>query len=58
LLAIMPKCPLCVAAYIALLNGIGISASAARWIQISMVVLCISSLAYLGLTRFRGRAYP
>ncbi len=54
----MPKCPLCVAAYIALLNGIGISASAARWIQISMVVLCISSLAYLGLTRFRGRAYP
>jgi hypothetical protein len=47
LLALMPKCPLCVAAYFALFTGIGISVTTARWIQISMFVVCGASLAYL-----------
>jgi hypothetical protein len=47
LLVLMPKCPICVAAYVALCTGIGISAATARFIQILMLVLCLASLAYL-----------
>lgn len=47
ILALMPKCPLCVAAYIALGTGIGISVSTAKYLRISMVVVCLGSLVYL-----------
>jgi hypothetical protein len=47
LLVLMPKCPLCVAAYVALLTGIGISAATARVIQILMLMFCVMSLTYL-----------
>jgi membrane protein implicated in regulation of membrane protease activity len=47
LFALIPKCPLCVMAYVALFTGVGISVSTARWIQILMFVVCFSSLAYL-----------
>jgi hypothetical protein len=47
LLVLMPKCPICLAAYVALFTGIGISVSTARWIQISVPVLCLTMLAYL-----------
>jgi hypothetical protein len=56
LLVLMPKCPLCVAAYVALFTGVGISVSTAEWIQILMVVFCLSSLAYLALRYWRERA--
>ena len=53
LLVLMPKCPLCVAAYVALFTGIGISVSTARWIQILMQVFCLTSLAYLAVRHWR-----
>src|ERR1700730_6207630 len=56
LLALMPKCPFCVAAYVALFTGVGISVSTARWIQILMAVFCASSLAYLAVRYWRERA--
>ena len=49
LLVLMPKCPLCVAAYVAMSTGIGITVSTARWIQILMLALCLTSLAYLAV---------
>ena len=55
LLVLIPKCPLCVAAYVALFTGIGISVSAARWIQGLMLVLCLGSLAYLAVRFVRRR---
>jgi hypothetical protein len=55
LLVLMPKCPLCVAAYFALCTGIGITVSTARWIQILMVVFCLTSLAYLAVRHMRKR---
>lgn len=56
LLVLMPKCPLCVVAYVALFTGIGIGITTARWIQIGMLVLCLSSLVYLTVTYWRGRS--
>jgi hypothetical protein len=61
LLALMPKCPMCVAAYIALFTGVGISVSAARWLQISMLAVCIGTLVFLiarRLTLPRKLCYP
>jgi hypothetical protein len=55
LLVLMPKCPLCVAAYIALLTGVGVSVATAQWVQVLMVMLCLMSLAYLGF-KFRRSA--
>lgn len=56
ILVLMPKCPLCVVAYVALFTGVGIGVSTARSIQIGMVVLCFASLAYLALRCWRRRS--
>jgi hypothetical protein len=62
LLVLMPKCPLCMAAYFALFTGIGVSVSTARWIQILMLVFCLTSLAYLAVRlrhrRSKARGFP
>ncbi|MDB5331924.1 MAG: hypothetical protein JWP03_3075 [Phycisphaerales bacterium] len=49
LLVLMPKCPMCVAAYVALFTGVGISVSTARWIRIAMLAFCLTSLAFLAV---------
>jgi len=56
LLVLMPKCPLCVAAYIALFTGVGVSVSTARWIQILMLAICLTSLAYFAVRHWRNRS--
>jgi hypothetical protein len=52
-MALIPKCPLCVAAYVALFTGVGISVSTAQWIQILMWVFCLTALAYLAVRHWR-----
>ena len=47
LLAIMPKCPLCVAAYIALGTGIGVSVATAAYVRFVMIGVSLAALAYL-----------
>jgi membrane protein implicated in regulation of membrane protease activity len=49
LLVLIPKCPMCVVAYVALFTGMGISVSTARWIQIVMLAFCLASLAFLAV---------
>ncbi|HXT12600.1 MAG TPA: hypothetical protein VN873_13635 [Candidatus Angelobacter sp.] len=45
LLALMPKCPLCLAAYVALGTGLTMSRSSARILMRSLTALCIGTLA-------------
>ena len=49
LMVLTPKCPMCVAAYVATFTGIGITVSTARLIQNLMPALCLTSLAYLAI---------
>jgi hypothetical protein len=52
-LAVMPKCPLCLAAYIALFTGIGISLAVAKFAWWLVVIICVGILAYLGIMAVR-----
>lgn len=45
-LALIPKCPACLAAYIALATGIGISIPAAGWLRTTLIVACIALLLF------------
>ena len=45
LLALMPKCPMCLAAYVALCTGLTIPRSSAHILMRWLTVLCIGTLA-------------
>jgi hypothetical protein len=47
MLALLPKCPACVAAYVLLWTGVGVSISAAGVIRTSLFIICIAALAVL-----------
>ena len=55
LIALLPKCPICLAAWIAAGSGIGISAGAAGGLRVFVMILCLTPLIYL-LIRARGAA--
>jgi len=49
LLVLMPKCPICLAAYIALVTGISIPLTAATWLRGSLIAGCIGALVWLAV---------
>ena len=53
-LALMPKCPMCVAAYVALATGIEISLPTATYLRVILVVLCVASLVFVAARRLRS----
>ena len=62
LLVLLPKCPLCLAAWLTLATGIGVSAGSAGLVRELMVVFCFAAAAFgivqaYGATR-RGERGP
>ncbi len=55
LLALLPKCPACFAAWLALASGAGVSATTASHVRTALVVLCVGSALYAFMRFFRVR---
>ena len=53
-LALLPKCPACVAAYVALATGIGISLPTATYLRAMLVMLCVASFVFITARRLRS----
>jgi len=49
--ALLPKCPACLAAYIAVWTGLGLSFTTASYLQASVLILAGAALVYLIATR-------
>jgi len=52
-LALLPKCPACLAAYAALWTGIGLSMSVASGLRLFLMIACTVSLAFLAYRQMR-----
>lgn len=52
LLILLPKCPLCIAAYLAVWTGLGIAAPIASYLRFALAGIFIASLTFLLMRRF------
>jgi hypothetical protein len=43
-LVLLPKCPLCLAAWLTVATGVSFSAASAAWVRASILLLCVAAL--------------
>jgi hypothetical protein len=55
ILALLPKCPMCLAAYVALATGVGISMPVVTWIRTGLLLTCLCALAWFAVGTLRHR---
>lgn len=48
-LVLMPKCPACVAGYVALATGVGVSVTTASYLRWAAIGLCVAWLGFVAL---------
>src|SRR5262244_4527362 len=53
MLAILPKCPVCLAAYVAIGTGVGLSISSATYLRMALLIIGLTSLLYLAAKGLR-----
>ena len=54
ILAVLPKCPACFAAYVALGTGISLSVQAASLLRSTLLAICVSALVWIIASSFRS----
>ena len=55
-LALIPKCPMCLAAYVAVVTGAGLSMTAATYLRGALVAVCVTLLVLLAARQiYRAR---
>lgn len=54
ILALVPKCPACLAAYIAMGTGLGLSLPVATQLRAGLIIGCIAALGFLAVRFVRG----
>jgi len=55
-MALLPKCPACIVAYLAVGAGIGVTMSTAATLRTMLLILCVASLVFITARRVRRRA--
>jgi hypothetical protein len=57
MLVLLPKCPLCLAAWLTLATGVGFSATGAAWVRGMLVVFWVAAVAFAAVSIVRRRAF-
>jgi len=56
-LLLLPKCPLCLAAWLTVVTGIGFSAAAAAWMRGMLAVFWVAGVALAGVAIVRRHVF-
>jgi hypothetical protein len=56
-LVLLPKCPLCLAAWLTVATGFGFSAAGAGWVRGTLVAFWVAALALAAVPIIRWRAF-